>query len=318
MKLLTILASTLALAAFSSAQSAPQTFEDIATFSATSIDDLDLTNAQTDNGGTENSTGGGSHGHSGHRRGSHGRGSHGRSSHGRSSHGRSGRGGHSGGGHGGSRCHSRCYRANPRSVDICRLPTVTDRCFTITGTCLQLIDRVYFGCDRLDEDGTIGAGSWSVSEDGRSLEVCPPQCRDAGCYTVSLYQGCRRVARFRVSLYEPTEPAIACDDELRVGQRQCIYVHDGGQARPNRMFVLISPDNTPSVIPGLVELGLGNNFTNYICGISLEGPCAVECIGIVPEALVGATLYFQMVVFNPSGQFLPLPVTEVCSTNYVR
>ena len=44
---------------------------------------------------------------------------------------------------------------------------------------------------------------------------------------------------------------------------QAERVHDGGQARPNRMFILISPDNTPSVLPGIVELGLGNNFTNY-------------------------------------------------------
>jgi hypothetical protein len=223
-----------------------------------------------------------------------------------------------GGGGGRNGCRPRGGRPQPRCVNRSRLPVVTEECFVVTGRCLDLIDRVYFGCDRLDRDGTIGEGSWSVNRDGTRLSVCPPQCLPAGCYTVSLYwRGCR-VARFRANLFEPTVPSIACDAELSVGERQCIYVHDGGQARPNRMFILISPDNTPSVLPGIVELGLGNNFTNYLCGISLEGPCAEECIGIVPEALVGQRLYFQMVVFNPTGQFLPLPVTEVCSTLYTR
>ena len=92
----------------------------------------------------------------------------------------------------------------------------------------------------------------------------------------------------------------------------------GGQARPNRIYVLISPDNTPSVIPGLVSLGLGNNFTNYICGVGHDGPCVTDCIGEIPPVVAGITLYFQGVIFNPSGNFLPLPVTDVCSTHYVQ
>lgn len=197
------------------------------------------------------------------------------------------------------------------------LPTVGNECVTVTGRCLDLIDEVRFGCDELQQDGTIGDGSWTVSSDGRRLEICPPQCEDAGCYRISLYKRGCRIASFGIRLVEPQLPSIACDNVLSVGQDQCIYVHDGGQARPNSLFVIISPDRIPSVAPGLVELEIGNNFTNYLCGVRLTGPCAVECIGQVPSSAVGLRLYFQGVVFNASGSALPLPVTPVCETRYV-
>ena len=202
-------------------------------------------------------------------------------------------------------------------MDRSRLPVVTADCFTVSGRCLDLIDEVLFGCERLAKDSTIGDGTWRVSDDGRELFVCPPQCWDPGCYRVTLkYRGCR-VASFRVRLTEPTEPVIACDAELRVGEEQCVYIHDGGQARPNNLFIIVSPERIPSVIPGVISLEIGNNFQNYLCGVTLTGPCAEECIGVVPPSAVGLKLYFQGVVFNPTGDFLPLPVTEVCETSYI-
>ena len=304
MKRFALFLSSLFLAATVSAQ-APQlqSFDDIGTYSAESVLDLDFS-AQTNTGGGNNGGGNGGGNHGGH---------HCRDRHPRK-HCRPGYDRH----HRYNRGCNTCRSPQPRSVDICALPVVTDECFTVSGRCLDLIDEVRFGSRLLAEGGTLGEGGWGVSEDGNELEVCPPQCLPAGCYTIYLKRRGCVVARFRVNLFEPTEPTLACDDELSVGETQCIYVHDGGQARPNRLFILISPDNTPSVIPGLVELGLGNNFTNYFCGVSLEGPCAVECIGVVPENFVGFRLYFQMVVLNTSGQFLPLPVTDVCSTDYVR
>ncbi|MBI5851242.1 MAG: hypothetical protein HZB39_09455 [Planctomycetes bacterium] len=286
MKRFTILLATLLLAGLAAAQTPQlQSFEDIGTYSADAVIDLSFS-GQTNDGGETGGRHPRRHCRPGYRRHHNG-------------------------------CNT-CRRPEPRCIDIRCLPIVTDECFTISGRCLDLIDEVRFGSRVLAEGGTLGDGGWAVSEDGRELEVCPPQCLRAGCYVISLKRRGCVVARFGVNLFEPRRPAIACDEELSVGETQCIYVHDGGQARPNRMFILISPDNTPSVIPGLVELGLGNNFTNYYCGVALDGPCAVECIGIVPPDFVGFRLYFQMVVLNTSGQFLPLPVTEVCSTRYVR
>ncbi|MBK8980094.1 MAG: hypothetical protein IPM29_29695 [Planctomycetes bacterium] len=301
MKLLSLLIPAVLLASLANAQSPPApTAEELFVDAVSTLGALDFAN-QTPEGGGGQASGGSSHGSQGHgQRGQHGRGSR--------HHERRNRGG----------CHNRCTWPQPQCVRNTRLPIVTDDCAIVRGRCLDLIDEVRFDCRTLEEDGTIGDGYWSVDERGEVLEVCPPQCLRPGCHEVSLYyRGCR-VARFTMRLFEPTVPTIACDAELSVGETQCIYVHDGGVPQPNNMYILVSPDNTPSVYPGIVELGLGNNFTNYYCGVGLTGPCAFECIGAVPAELVGHRLYFQMAVLNAAVPILPLPTTGVCTTEYVR
>ena len=203
------------------------------------------------------------------------------------------------------------------SLVVDRLEVVTLGCFQIEGCDLGKIDGVRFGSETLSRDGSLGDGSWRVVNGGKLLEVCPPQCLPAGHYTIKLFRNSWRVATRYVRLVEPTEPKLVCEGELAVGDELCLYIHDGGAARPNMLFGLLSSFDIPSVIPGLLELGIGANFTSYLCNFGAPGPCIEYCIGNVPSELAGITLYFQGVVLPIDGS-TPWPSTNVCRTDFVR
>lgn len=195
------------------------------------------------------------------------------------------------------------------------LPVVTADCFEIEGCGLPQIDRVRFDADTLSQSGLLGDGRWHLVSDSL-IEVCPPQCLPAGSYRICFYRGSTQIGCRTVNLSEPTTPTLACDERFPVGSLQCIYIHDGGTRRPNLVFGVVSADPRPSIMPGLIQLGLGGGFTNYFCGIGVPGPCVEYCIGTIPSVLAGRTLYFQGAILVPDGSVLPIPVTNVCSSTY--
>ncbi len=199
-----------------------------------------------------------------------------------------------------------------------QLFTVTGECFELSGCDLSSIDELRFGGQVIHVGGSLGDGSWKLIND-RLIEICPPQCLPPGQYSIKLYtNGSRRATRY-VDLVEPTVPTISCQEEFEVeGDPQCIYIHDGGAPQPNLVFGVVSPSNRPSVMPGLIQLGIGDNFQMYFCNIGQQGPCVEYCVGSIPSILAGRTLYFQGAILVLDGSVLPIPVTEVCATTYVQ
>ena len=79
-------------------------------------------------------------------------------------------------------------------------------------------------------------------------------------------------------------------------------------------LLLAAFDNLPSVAPGIVSLGIGNNFTSYgevamglsdasgLWTVNLQGPSGVGS---------GRQIWLQTVVFDPANFTLPLSASNV-------
>ena len=120
-----------------------------------------------------------------------------------------------------------------------------------------------------------------------------------------------------VTLAEPINASLACPTSFPAGNEMCVAVSSGSTLpKPNAIFVIISPTNQPSVIPGVINAGLGNMFSEYFCGPAYITECVEECYPI-PAALAGSTWYFQAIVWNPMVVQNPLfPTTNLCSATF--
>ena len=198
-----------------------------------------------------------------------------------------------------------------------QLPVVTEDCFTLTGDCFDEITEVCFDNTVLaiEGPGTFSFGSYEVV-DPQTLKVCPPLCLEPGVYTITVKAG-GQVATQEVTLVEPINATLVCPQTHPAGSDLCLAVSSGSTLpKPNVLFIILSPSSQPSVVPGIINAGLGNMFSNYICGPGYVTECVVECYPI-PPALAGDTWYFQAIAWNPAVIQNPLfPTTNLCSTTF--
>ncbi|MCA8953211.1 MAG: hypothetical protein KDE27_27110 [Planctomycetes bacterium] len=197
------------------------------------------------------------------------------------------------------------------------LPLVTDQCFLITGCGLSNVTSVQFGPHTItsQDPNDFGRGYFVVAND-TSLEVCPPLCLTAGGYAITLVSPQGSSDPAGVQLTDPTTPTLACAPTFVHGSEQRIYLHSGGQPGPNAMFLALSSVPLPSVLPNIVSLGIGDQFTSIIVLNAPAGECSEVSIGVVGQRFIGLSLYFQGIVWNFANPVLPLPTTQVCSTFY--
>lgn len=196
------------------------------------------------------------------------------------------------------------------------LPIVTRDCFMLTGDCFDQVTQVEWAGDPLPvcEPANWGKGCYEIIN-ANTIRICPPLCEDAGSYTVKLTRGNGETSSTNVELVVPVEATIACPETHPAGTDLCLFVSSGQLPQPNAIFVILSPSNTPSIVPGVIEMGLGNMLQIYQCGPAHISECVEECY-YIPPTLVGQTWYFQSIIWNPFQTILPLPVTNLCSTTF--
>ena len=71
-------------------------------------------------------------------------------------------------------------------------------------------------------------------------------------------------------------------------------------------------------IKGILELGIGDNFTKLFQLPGIKGECVKYRLGVVGAHIKGISLYFQSVVLNPDPKKVrfPLMTSNICSTLY--
>lgn len=193
------------------------------------------------------------------------------------------------------------------------LLTVTAECFEVSGAGFQEVTSVSFGGTVLGPHvpGVFGPGSYEIVT-GELLRVCPPQCLPGGVYTITVTTACGSDS-IDVTLVEPTQPTLACEPQHPAGVTECFYFHGGGPG-PQFLFIAVSPVPEPSVIPGLLALGIGAQFTNYYLEVFV-GECIQWCVPI-PSTSATRCYYLQGFVWHSSNASLsqPLPTSDVCMT----
>lgn len=195
------------------------------------------------------------------------------------------------------------------------LPTVTADAFLVHGPGMDTVLGVSFDGVELPPRtaGAFGSGSWEVANPC-ALFVRPPLCLPGGDHTVTVFSSCG-TTNVDVTLVEPQEPTLVCDDEHPAGMPQCFVFHAGGPG-PQVPIVVASPVRVPSVAPGLVELAIGDMFSNLFVAFFV-GDCIEWCLPI-PADRTGDTWHFQGVVWHSGNLDLsqPLPTTDVCTVTW--
>lgn len=199
------------------------------------------------------------------------------------------------------------------------LPTITNDCYILDGTCFDQILGIKF-------DGvTIPGGNGPYNNYGMGfytilsptqLKVCPPFCRDEGSYEIRVITA-NGEATTNVGIHLTPGPVVACQPHVHVGAPQCVFISSGQLPGPNNLFLAISRFDGPTVVPGVINLDIGNQFQSILCVTAPPGECVQVCLGNVPGAWLGTNNHFQAIAWNFGNFTLPLPVSPVCTTTYI-
>ncbi len=196
------------------------------------------------------------------------------------------------------------------------LPTITRKCFLIKACGFSAITTVSFGKTKLSTTGKFGEGSFKIRSN-TILEVCPPQCLDPGVYLITFGTSKGPLDSQWVRLEDPRKPTIVCERDLAVLTKQCVFIHNGGTGKDLQIPV-VSASNKPSVIPDILALGIGDNFSKLFQLPGLRGKCVKLSLGAIPAHIKGIKIFFQSVVLHvdPRRLQFPLMTSNVCSTLY--
>ncbi len=112
-----------------------------------------------------------------------------------------------------------------------------------------------------------------------------------------------------------THPAVAASPffAVRGTPLNISFVGDAGWD----VLVMLSPSNLPSVLPGVVSLGIADNFTSLFVHnvISLDANGSGSSSFTFPVGVAAGTYYFQGIHLNPANFVLPFEVSNVAASS---
>ena len=204
-----------------------------------------------------------------------------------------------------------CPRIYGASVDT--LSNVTDDAFVLDGDVMSGVDRVSFGAYSItSQASTTWTDGWFriVSDD--QIEVHPPQGLIPGSYAIVLRNGIYASRPIDVTLTRATTRTLGAPS-VAFGAFELLASR--GNSTSNSNFLLCySLSNTPSPLPGIVDLDIGANFTNLWTWPSVHVNPFTSCVRWSVPDIGPAQLYFQALVIDGNSiRPLPAPVTNVRS-----
>ncbi|MCA8952115.1 MAG: hypothetical protein KDE27_21575 [Planctomycetes bacterium] len=202
------------------------------------------------------------------------------------------------------------------------LPTLTDQGVLVQGDNLAWAELVGIGFD-LNGKGTETrwyAGYFRVV-DNQTLEVHPRPGQAPGTYQLAVYNPAIRSNIVPLDLTAPTTGALYAETAVGTYDTVHLYIHHGAIAGPALSAVAISGSLLPTVLPGIVSLGIGNQQPELIVlgGSFLHDPAtgiAHFDIGPVPPNFGNFTWHFQAMTVDLTTPTLPLPTTNVWSVTF--
>lgn len=210
-------------------------------------------------------------------------------------------------------------RTSPRidAVDRTTLPNVTDNFLTIDGELLANVDRVTLTSTNGTTSvtsllSTTWADGWLRRVSDRQLELHIPQGMIPGSYDVVLRAGLVASRSFPLSITRATTRTLGGPASSFIGFD--LVCSRGASPSTSLLYLGFSTSNLPTVVPGIVSLGIGNNFTSLgIAGPASFNPLTGAVRIAVPD--LGASLYhFQAAILDPTSiNAFPMPVSNVRS-----
>lgn len=201
------------------------------------------------------------------------------------------------------------------------VPSVTEQTLTYTGTDLGWIEQGAIGPTII---GSHQPRNWFTGHvevvDHSTIELSIPQGMVPGNYPLRFLDIQGATNQAFVTIAAPTSLTLRSEPDRLANEEQHWIVHQGQLTTPAISILLLSFTNTPSSLPGLVDLDIGAGFTDlFVYGAALHDLATGTALFPlqVPANLVGATLYAQTGSFDSStGNVFPLTASDVATTVY--
>lgn len=157
--------------------------------------------------------------------------------------------------------------------------------------------------------------------DHTTIELAIPQGLAPGNYPLRFLDVQSGTNQAYLDILAPTQLTLASETERSADQFQHWVAHQGQLTTPAISILLLSFSNTPSSLPGLVDLQIGAGFTDlFVYGAAVHDlltGVALFPLPQVPANLTGLTLYAQTGSFDAStGNVFPLTASTVAATTY--
>jgi hypothetical protein len=202
------------------------------------------------------------------------------------------------------------------------LPNVTDQPAIYTGIDLGWIEQAAIGSTIV---ASPDSRRWFLGNlqirDHQTVEVNLPQGLPIGTYPVRLLDRSSASAQMTLHLQSPTVPTLGTERTILTGETQHWLVHQGNLQGPVLTYVSLSSSPLPSVLPGQIQLGIGNQFQDLLLFTGLlhdfgTGLLLVT-IPAMPPVFVGTRMYCQAAMIElTSANILPLRTSNIRFTDY--
>ncbi|MCB9890069.1 MAG: hypothetical protein H6833_00290 [Planctomycetes bacterium] len=212
-----------------------------------------------------------------------------------------------------------CKKPTITRIDNPKLELVTTNCFRVIGTDMNQVTDVRINGKMISSmnSNDFGTTGYFVKVDNSTFCVYPPLCME-GKFSLEVRNsncGSAWTGSASVSLVQPSGNRLATTPEQDFDADWCAFVY--GKNVNNYYCVFASPYNKRSYLPGIIDLGIGDNFSLLIAFDSPGPKCFPWCVGKWPSVVKGMTLYFQSLVVDLDNfTQLPLEVTNVTQTYF--
>ena len=175
---------------------------------------------------------------------------------------------------------------------------------TIEGSGLASASRIWFDA--------ISVTNFTTLDDSEIL-VTPPQLMAIGAVTVRVETPWGLSAARTLKITGPGDPVFVGPEVVTRGATSLrqFHVYSG---KGWRSLVLVSDSDQPSTIPGLYNLGIGNQWQGALISVtSLNHDLRGAGLFILPfpTTLPSVTVYLQALSVDPAAIQTPFPVSGV-------
>jgi CubicO group peptidase (beta-lactamase class C family) len=196
---------------------------------------------------------------------------------------------------------------------------VTSGYFTLTGKRFDTATHVNFGFSQITSSSPNdwGNGYFTVLSP-TSMRVHPPQGRAPGTYALAVANAVGASPAVNVDL--TANPTFFLGAPAQVGgQPFAVWIARGttsGITQPTGFGILcLSFSNQPSAVPGIVSLGLGNGFTDFLTSGAFQFSATTSAYRFDLPPLPSGTVYLEAVGFDLTWpSVFPLLSTNTTAT----
>ncbi|MGE3171004.1 MAG: hypothetical protein AB7O97_00155 [Planctomycetota bacterium] len=200
------------------------------------------------------------------------------------------------------------------------LDNVTDQFGAMTGANLAWVEQMTIGSRTITTGNPRNFANGYLKVVSSSLvEVHPPQALPPGTYTTRVFTRAIAGGFRQLTANLPAAPAVHTSPDRFVGEAQDWFVSHGNLG-PTVAAITLSTSPVPSVIPGVVSLGIGANFSDLFTLVVLITDPATGAARFhapaIPPSVQGATIYWQAALLDPVTGAMPAIVSNVSQTLY--